>query len=51
MQTISKVTYEQRAHDRKIRWQTATIMLALNIPAAVITATLTVLWTPTPLPF
>lgn len=46
--TITKATAEQRSHDRKIRWQTALITLSLSIPAAVITAVLTVLWTPKP---
>lgn len=48
VQTITKATAQQRAHDTKIRWQTALITLGLSIPAAVITAVLTVLWTPKP---
>lgn len=48
VRTISKATAEQRAHDRKIRWQSAWLSFAVSAPVAVFCAWLTAALTPTP---
>ena len=44
--TITKATEQQRAHDRKIRWQTAWLSLLVSAPVGIGTAIVTVLLTP-----
>lgn len=46
VRTISKATAEQRAHDRKIRWQSAWLSFAVSAPVAVFCAWLTAALTP-----
>ena len=47
VKTITKATAQQREHDRKLKWQAAGLSLLLSVPIGVLTAVLTVIFTPT----
>lgn len=46
VRTITKATEQQRAHDRKIRWQTAWLSLLVSAPVGIATSIVTILMTP-----